>query len=710
MRPTPRLQTTALIAALASIYPMQVLANAGVTQFSVGEVSVQRANNNIPLASGSRIESGDQITTGSTGRTQLRFTDGGMVSLQPNSQFKINNYSDAAAGKQDSFLVDLARGGMRALTGLIGKRNRDNYKVTTTTATIGIRGSGFSMAYNSDGTLGVTTEQDAIEVCTQAGCIGLNLGESALVTSATALPTRTNQRAHWNPPHPRRLVTARNEDTDDEGKNKYIINTGVAFAGAGIGQSGSDPRLYLNGTAVRDANGNIVGYLGQNNDRASGGAATRIGNSVVSSVDGGQMVLGTWENVNWTGRNAGALQQSAFVIGQVTPESAFARSTELRGRYDLAAGTPVFSSNGSAGTLLSSSNVIVDFRSAFGAMDINLDVSMPGNYMFASASSVSSPGGMTHNLRGSATVTGVGFSGPLGVSNSYGYFEGTGSATGFFGGPQAGQIGLSFTGNTANNGTIAGAGVFARGQAGAIPQVTLDPYLSDLKLQVLDGSNYFYTDQYYYNNTFYAGESGDVNAQFSGTQLLSWINQSNGNDGVRATGSTNRLYGAIGQPGQQDFLGWGSWATGERLSANTTALTDVHYIIGKPSYYVPFSGTAVYGLIGGTVPTSTLGGNGELLSTSNLQVNFGTQSLTANINLQFGSTDASFSQVGAINGSTFRSTGCGNNFFSGMFVGANAGRAGMVYGSNNHPTLGTIRGAAGFQMNSYTPGNISFGN
>jgi hypothetical protein len=132
----------------------------------------------------------------------------------------------------------------------------------------------------------------------------------------------------------------------------------------------------------------------------------------------------------------------------------------------------------------------------------------------------------------------------------------------------------------------------------------------------------------------------------------------------------------------------------------------VHYIVGKPSSYVPYSGTAVYGLIGGTVPTSTLGGNGQLLPTSNLQVDFGQQSLTANVNLLFGSTDASFSQAGAINGSTFRSTGCGNNFFSGMFVGAGAGRAGLVYGSN-HPTLGSIRGAAGFQMNSFNPGNIS---
>ncbi|TAG26084.1 MAG: hypothetical protein EAZ37_10630 [Burkholderiales bacterium] len=211
-----------LMVAVVTSYSSSASANAATAQFSIGEVSLQRSAASTPLTSGARVESGDLITTGSTGRTQLRFTDGGMVSLQPNSQFKITRYADTGDGKQDSFLVDLARGGMRALTGLIGKRNRDNYKVTTNTATIGIRGSGFAMAYNSDGTLGVTTEQDAIEVCTQAGCIGLNLGESAVVSNANSLPMRIRERAYWNLPHPNRLITSRNDDVSSNGSMRNL--------------------------------------------------------------------------------------------------------------------------------------------------------------------------------------------------------------------------------------------------------------------------------------------------------------------------------------------------------------------------------------------------------------------------------------------------------------------------------------------------------
>ncbi|MBC7707109.1 MAG: FecR domain-containing protein, partial [Rhodoferax sp.] len=168
-----KLKNAVLMMALAAVYPMQSFAAAGVAQFTAGDVSLRRGAGSDPLLKGKDIESGDAIVTGPNGRAQVRFSDGGLVALQPNSQFNISNYADKNDGKQDSFFVDLLRGGMRAVTGLIGKRNHDNYKVTTTTATIGIRGSAFNLAYNPDGSLSVSTELDEIEVCTRAGCVGL---------------------------------------------------------------------------------------------------------------------------------------------------------------------------------------------------------------------------------------------------------------------------------------------------------------------------------------------------------------------------------------------------------------------------------------------------------------------------------------------------------------------------------------------------------
>ena len=162
-----------LAVALSSAFAAPAFAAAGTAQFTAGDVKVKRVDGALTvLSKGLEIDSGQSVLTGADGRAQVRFTDGGLISLQPNTEFKIANYVDKLDAKEDRFLVDLLRGSMRAITGLIGKRNRDNYRVNTATATIGIRGSGFNVGYNPDGTLSVTTELDAIEVCTAGGSSG----------------------------------------------------------------------------------------------------------------------------------------------------------------------------------------------------------------------------------------------------------------------------------------------------------------------------------------------------------------------------------------------------------------------------------------------------------------------------------------------------------------------------------------------------------
>lgn len=224
-----KLQHSVLAMALAAIYPLQASAvpSAGVAQFIAGDVNIRRADGGTaPLVKGKDIESGQAILTGASGRAQVRFTDGGLVSLQPNTEFKVANYVDKADPKEDRFLVDLLRGSMRAITGLIGKRNRENYKVTTTTATIGIRGSGFNVGYNPDGSLGVTTELDAIEVCNAGGCVGLTAGESVRVINNTDAPIRTNVRANVpTPPVETERVVV--EKVNETGKNIYIVEKPV---------------------------------------------------------------------------------------------------------------------------------------------------------------------------------------------------------------------------------------------------------------------------------------------------------------------------------------------------------------------------------------------------------------------------------------------------------------------------------------------------
>mgnify|MGYP000443869194 CR=1 FL=1 len=58
------------------------LAAAGLVQFSAGEVQLRRGDVLGPLARGASVDGGDVILTGSSGRAQIRFTDGGLVLLR----------------------------------------------------------------------------------------------------------------------------------------------------------------------------------------------------------------------------------------------------------------------------------------------------------------------------------------------------------------------------------------------------------------------------------------------------------------------------------------------------------------------------------------------------------------------------------------------------------------------------------------------------
>jgi hypothetical protein len=138
------------------LIPGLALAQAVVEHLS-GTLSVQRPDGTVALLSErSEVHVGDVLSTESDTYAQLRFTDGGVVTLRPNSQVKVDAYHfSREQPKQDSFLMSLLKGGLRALSGLIGKRgNRDAYTMRTPTATIGIRGTEYDAIYIAPGGAG----------------------------------------------------------------------------------------------------------------------------------------------------------------------------------------------------------------------------------------------------------------------------------------------------------------------------------------------------------------------------------------------------------------------------------------------------------------------------------------------------------------------------------------------------------------------------
>lgn len=169
-----------------------------------GTLAVKRADGTSKLLSvKSEVLEGDLLSTQSETYARLKFADGGEVVLRPNTQLKIESYAfQAAKPESDNILLSMLKGGLRAVTGLIGKRNRDKVSFNTATATIGIRGTHFGALLCQNDCAGIPTTSGgappnglhldvadgAIVVSNAAGQTVVNTGQFGYVAAPTTPP------------------------------------------------------------------------------------------------------------------------------------------------------------------------------------------------------------------------------------------------------------------------------------------------------------------------------------------------------------------------------------------------------------------------------------------------------------------------------------------------------------------------------------------
>ena len=219
---------TLLLAAIAAAYPVVgYTAPAARVDFAVGNVTATGANGQSrALVKGAQIEQGDTVNTNG-GRAQLQFSDGAFVSLQPESQFRIDQYR--YDGKQDGNekgFFSLLKGGLRTITGLVGRTNKANYQVTTSVATIGIRGTEYTIEYGHSVTGSVG--EGEINVCNSAGCQSVVNGESYYVKTQDTKPIITSKKSDLPPPPPTTTPTHFNGgESTDAGTLPGVVLTGT---------------------------------------------------------------------------------------------------------------------------------------------------------------------------------------------------------------------------------------------------------------------------------------------------------------------------------------------------------------------------------------------------------------------------------------------------------------------------------------------------
>ena len=192
-----------LFAAIAStVVPGAALsAPAARVEFAIGNAQVISPNGQSRLAQkGVEVGSGETVST-NEGRVQLRFTDGAFVSLQPRSDFRVDEYryEGKADGSEKGFF-SLLKGGLRTITGLVGRTNKKNYQVTTSVATIGIRGTEYTLSLGNSITGSVG--EGGIDVCNAGGCLAVSSGEGFYVSNPDVKGVITTKKTDLPPTQP----------------------------------------------------------------------------------------------------------------------------------------------------------------------------------------------------------------------------------------------------------------------------------------------------------------------------------------------------------------------------------------------------------------------------------------------------------------------------------------------------------------------------
>jgi hypothetical protein len=172
------------------------VAAVGRVMLAQGELSAKEVNGSErKLKLGAPVYEGDTLVTGKKSYAVVAFRDEGRVSLQESTQFRVERFKYNKAKSEENAFLRLLKGGVRVVTGLIGRTNHDNYKFNVATATIGIRGTGFDAWCNGPCASGAAnpgaTQGDPLD---GAG-VYVWAGEVVLVSPGGSFPVALQQAA-----------------------------------------------------------------------------------------------------------------------------------------------------------------------------------------------------------------------------------------------------------------------------------------------------------------------------------------------------------------------------------------------------------------------------------------------------------------------------------------------------------------------------------
>lgn len=137
------------------------------------------------LARRDEVLEGDTLVTGPGAALQIRFDDGGVLSLRSDSRVEVAIYrSGRPAAGPDRVFMRALQGAIRAITGAIARQDPSAFEVETPVASIGVRGTHFEAAQEAQDSWVFGVWDGGIRVYNTQGSI--NLGRDAQFLYARA--------------------------------------------------------------------------------------------------------------------------------------------------------------------------------------------------------------------------------------------------------------------------------------------------------------------------------------------------------------------------------------------------------------------------------------------------------------------------------------------------------------------------------------------
>jgi hypothetical protein len=108
-----------------------------------GSAAIERNKKPLPVVAGTKLETGDLLSTGKDGRISVTFIDDSRFSVGPDSRIRLTQFDFDDATHKGSSKTQVEKGALAVVSGQIAHENPKGMTVQTPTSVLGVRGTRF---------------------------------------------------------------------------------------------------------------------------------------------------------------------------------------------------------------------------------------------------------------------------------------------------------------------------------------------------------------------------------------------------------------------------------------------------------------------------------------------------------------------------------------------------------------------------------------